>query len=54
MDWLEDFKRKFGNSPELKNVKAKKMKGCVQINFSGGEAKNCNVNQYVESEKGDG
>lgn len=49
MDWLKDFVAKFKDSKELDNLKAKRVKGMLQLNFSGGEVKSCKITQCVET-----
>ena len=46
MDWLEDFKDRFNDTVELKDLKKNQFYGYVQINFSKGTPTNvnCNVN----------
>ena len=42
MDWVEDFKNKFGKYEELKNIKAEKKHCSVEINFCDGIPQNYN------------
>lgn len=44
MDWLDDFKKKYGADDELKDLKAKGFYGHITINFFKGEV--ADVNKY--------
>lgn len=53
MDWLKDFVQKFKGT-DIQNLKSKKVKGSLLINFAGGEVKSCQLKQCVEVNKKEG
>lgn len=51
MDWLTEFKNKFGHYPELRDIKANKFHGSVEINFCAGVPMNYNYKMHRRAEK---
>jgi len=50
MDWISEFITRFGNKPELKDLKSKSFHGNIDINFCNGVPMNVNIKQHFQAE----
>jgi len=46
MDWINDFMERFKNYPEIQQLRADKLHGKLEINFSDGISMNYNLSRH--------
>ena len=54
MDWLDNFKQRFKDYPELKHLKENKFQGSLVINFCNGLPENLDYKMHRRAVKIDG